>query len=557
MSTPEELFDRDAAFPRLGDELVDVLDAAGERRPLAMGELLFETGDRCSQFFVILSGRVAIVDGYGSPDERVLGVHGDGRFAGELSLMTGEPTYTTAVVREPGEAIVLSRDELRRLIGANQALGDLLLSAFVARRALLIGLGSGVRLIGSALSADTRRLREFLTRNRIPHTFMDLETDSQADLLLQGLGIEPRETPLVLRGSLAMRNPAVSEVANALHLRAPASPDEVCDLVVIGAGPGGLGAAVYAASEGLSTVLVDSVAVGGQASTSSRIENYLGFPAGISGADLAERASVQATRFGVRTMVPASATGLGWEGGYYVVELDEDERLRARTVVLATGATYRRLGVERLADFEGAGVYYAATQVEAQMCGPDPVVVVGGGNSAGQAAVFLAQHVAKVNLLVRRSDLAATMSRYLIDQVEAMPRIELLRHTEIRELHGNGTLEAVTVEDTSAGTTQTLNARAAFIFIGADPCTGWLDDALASDEHGFVLTGQDLRLTHLDLASDGRERPPFVLETSRPGVFAVGDVRAGSIKRVASAVGEGAMAVRLIHQYLALLDGAR
>ena len=388
-SSPEDSFDRDAAFPRLGDDLIEVLDAAGRRRPLTEGELLFQTGDQLSEFFVVLSGRVAIVDGYGRPDARVLGVHGEARFVGELSLMTGEPVYNTAVVRESGEAIVLELDVLRRVIGANQQLGDLVLSAFIARRALLIGLGTGVRLIGSPLSPETRRLREFLTRNRIPHSFMDLENDTAAEQLLQGLSIAPRETPLVLRGSLALRNPSIQEVAEALHLRSAGSPEGACDMVVVGAGPAGLGAAVYAASEGLDTVLVDSAAVGGQASTSTRIENYLGFPAGISGADLAERASMQATRFGVRTVVPANAQSLTFEDGYHVVALDGDERLRARTVVLATGASYRRLNVARLAEFEGAGVYYAATEVEGQMCAGDPVVVVGGGNSAGQAAMFL------------------------------------------------------------------------------------------------------------------------------------------------------------------------
>jgi thioredoxin reductase (NADPH) len=552
----EELFDRDGAFPRLSEELLAVLDAAGRRRPLADGEILFRAGERPTDLIVVVRGRVAIIDAYGSAAERVLGVHGDGGLVGELNLMTGEPAYNTAVVREAGEAIVLAGDELRTVIGASQQLGDLILSAFIARRALLIGLGTGVRLVGSHLSPDTRRLRAFLTRNRIPHSFLDLETDAQADLLLQALSIAPRETPLVLRGSLALRNPTNHEVAEALHLRTATSPDRICDIVVVGAGPAGLGAAVYAASEGLSTVLVDSVAIGGQASTSSRIENYLGFPAGIAGSELAERAALQATRFGTRTAVPETARALSFEDGYHVIELDGHERLRARTVVLATGASYRRLNVARLAEFEGAGVYYAATQVEAQMCRGEPVVVVGGGNSAGQAAIFLARHVSRVEHLVRRGDLAAGMSRYLVDQLEATPRIALHRHTQIRKLHGNGTLDAVTVEDTSAGTTRTLDAGAAFVFIGADPCTGWLGDALATDEHGFILTGHELQLTHLDPAGDGRERAPFLLETSRPGVFAVGDVRSGSTKRVASAVGEGAMAVRLIHQYLALLEGA-
>jgi thioredoxin reductase (NADPH) len=409
-----------------------------------------------------------------------------------------------------------------------------------------------VQLIGSHLSPDTRRLREFLTRNRIPHRFLDVETDEQADLLLRELAIAPRETPLVLRGSLALRNPSTQEVAEALHLSTVTSSDSLCDTVVVGAGPAGLGAAVYAASEGLQTVLVDSVAIGGQASTSARIENYLGFPAGISGSDLSERAAVQATRFGVRTTVPGKASALSFEDGYHVVELEGGQRLRARTVVIATGASYRRLNVARLAEFEGAGVYYAATEVEAQLCCDAPVVVVGGANSAGQAAVYLARHAGSVQLLVRGSDLAAGMSRYLVDQVEATPAIEVHPCTEVRGLQGNGSLEAITVEHTRAGTTRSVDARGLFVFIGADPCTGWLSAALAVDEHGFVLTGLDLSLSHLDPAGDGRERPPLPLETSLPGVFAAGDVRSGSIKRVASAVGEGAMAVRLIHQYLAL-----
>ncbi len=547
-------FDSDAAFPRLGEDVVAVLDAAGERRPLVAGEILFRAGDPSSDFFVVLRGRVAVIDAFGSPAERLVGVHGELRFVGELNLVTGQPAFLTAVVEEAGEAIVLSRDELQAVVSANQLVGDVIVNAFIARRGLLIGRGSGLRLIGSHLSPDTRRLREFLTRNRIPHGFLDVETDAEADLLLRSLSIPLRETPLLLGGPVALRNPTITAVAEALNLKSATTSEELCDIVVVGAGPAGLGTAVYAASEGLNTVLVDSVALGGQASTSSRIENYLGFPAGISGSDLAERAAVQASRFGARSAVPETASALSFEDGHHVVELDAGERLRARTVVVATGATYRRLGIANLAEFEGAGVYYAATQVEAQMCGGKPVVVVGGGNSAGQAAVFLAQHVSKVDLVVRGGDLAAGMSRYLVDQVEESPRIELHLHAEVRTLLGNGALEALTVEDTSAGTTQTLAVAAAFLLIGADPCTGWLGDAVVTDDDGFVVTGDDLQLTHLDPAGDGRQRAPFPLETSRPGVFAVGDVRSGSIKRVASAVGEGAMAVMLLHQYLALLD---
>ena len=551
MAATEQLFDRDEAFPRLSDDLTAPLDAVGSRRPLTAGELLFKAGDRHSAFYVVLSGQVAIVDAYGTKKERVLGVHAAQRFVGELSLVTGQPTYTTAVVREDGEAIELSREQLLAVVGANQKLGDVLITAFMARRAILIGLGSGLRLVGSHLSPDCRRLREFLTRNRIPHTFIDLEIDTNAELLLQKLSVAPDETPLVLRGSKIMRNPSNLEVAAALNLVPKATPDRVFDTIVVGAGPAGLGAAVYAASEGLTTALVDSVAIGGQASTSSRIENYLGFPAGISGSELAERAAVQATRFGTDSAVPITARRLVLEDGYHVVELEGGQRLRGRSVVLATGASYRRLAVPRLEEFEGAGIYYAATEVEAQMCESSPVIVVGGANSAGQAAVFLARRVGRVSLLVRGADLAAGMSRYLVDQVLGEPAIDLHLRTQVRALHGNGDLRGATVE--CDGSSKRVDARAIFVFIGAEPCTGWLDDALAIDDHGFVLTGQDLQLTHLDPAGDGRERAPLPLETSRPGVFAAGDVRSGSIKRVASAVGEGAMAVRMIHEYLALL----
>ena len=549
-------FDSDAGFPRLGEDQMAVLMAAGDRRPIEAGEVLFRAGDASYDFYAVVAGRIAIVEHQGTPEERVIGVHSEGRFLGELSLMTGEPAYTTALVREAGEVVVLSRELLQRVVAANQTLGDLILSAFMARRALLIGLGTGVRLIGSRLSPETRRLREFLTRNRVPHGFMDLESDEQVDALLRGLAIGPAETPIVLTGGDVLRKPSNRELADLLHLRSAMTPDEVCDTVIVGAGPAGLGAAVYAASEGLTTVLVDSVATGGQASTSSRIENYLGFPAGVSGSELAERAAVQAARFGVRIAVPESAVRLRFEDGYHVLDLDTGELVRARTAVLATGASYRRLAVERLATFEGAGAYYAATQVEAQLCANDAVAVVGAGNSAGQAAIFLAEHTRGVHLVVRGGDLEASMSRYLIDQIEAAPAIEVRCRSEVRDLHGNGSLEGITIVDNRSGETERLDSRALFIFIGADPCTAWLDGQLVVDEHGFLVTGQDLSLTHLDPAGDRRERAPLPLETSRPGVFAVGDVRAGSIKRVASAVGEGAMAVTLIHQYLARLAGS-
>src|SRR5215212_2961837 len=512
---PEELFDDDAAFPRLGDELIAALDACGRRRHVAVGEILFRAGEPANESFIVLSGRVAIVNGFGTPGEETIGIHSEQRFAGELGLITGQPAYNTAVVRAAGELIVLSRAELVAVISDNQQLADVLLGAFMARRTLLIGLGAGVRLIGSHLSPDSRRLREFLTRNRIPHRFLDLETDALADELLRGLSIAPRDTPILIAGDVVLRSPSTAQAAAALNLKSASAAEEACDTIIVGAGP-----------------------------------------AGLSGAELAERATMQAARFGVRIVAPQSVEALSHEDGYHVVALEGGQRLRARTVVLATGASYRRLDVARLAEFEGAGVYYAATPVEAQMCGGRRVAVVGGGNSAGQAAVFLAKHASHVDLLIRRDDLVATMSRYLVDQVDAIPSIELHPHTQIRELHGNGDLEAVTVEQTREKTTSRHDTSAVFVFIGADPCTGWLAGVLAIDDDGFILTGQDLSVTHLDPAGDGRERPPFLLETSVPGVFAVGDVRSGSIKRVASSVGEGATAVRLIHQYLALLTGA-
>ena len=548
----EEPLENEAAFPRLTRELLAVLDEAGARRTLAEGEVLNRAGQVAQEFFVVVRGSLAGYEDYGGSTERLISVIGERRFWGGTNLVTGQPAYLTTVAPEDGEVIALSVDQLRRVIAAHQPIGDLIMGAFVARRALLVGLGAGLRLLGSRLSPDTRRLREFLTRNRIPHGFIDVETDQQAEALLRALGIPPSETPLLLRGSLALRNPSNNEVAEALNLRPAHAPTRIADAVIVGAGPAGLGAAVYAASEGLSTVLVDAVAIGGQASTSARIENYLGFPAGISGSDLAERAALQAKRFGAGSAVPVTATDLTFQGGYHVVELDGGEHLRGRTVVVATGARYRRLAVDRLADFEGAGVFYAATEVEAQACQGDPVVVVGGANSAGQAAVFLAGRGCHVDLVVRGSDLAAGMSRYLFDQVEAHPEIDVHLAAEVRQLHGDGSLQAVTID----GTPGRIDARALFVFIGADPCTDWLGATLATDEHGFLLTGQDLQLTHLDPARDGRDRRPLLLETSRPGVFAAGDVRSGSIRRVASAVGEGAMAVRVIHHYLRLLQTA-
>jgi thioredoxin reductase (NADPH) len=490
---------------------------------------------------VILEGLVAVVEHHGT-EERVIAIHGPRRFLGELSMLTGQAAFITAVVREPGEVLVVPVERVRELVSEDPALGDVILRAFMLRRSILIGLGAGLRIVGSRYSPDTRRLRECLARNRLPHRWIDLERDEEGEALLRALNIRPEETPVVILRDRVLRNPTNAELAEAIGLGAPIAPESVCDLLVVGSGPAGLAAAVYGASDGLATIVVDAVATGGQAERTSRIENYLGFPSGVSGIELAERATLQARKFGARITVPAAATALRREDGHFEVDLDDGGAVSGRTVVLATGARYRRLDVPRLDEFEGSSVYYAATQIEATMCGDDPVAVVGGGNSAGQAAIFLARTAARVRLLVRGGDLGKGMSRYLVDQVERIPRIELMLHTEVRELDGqDGVLEGLVVEDNRSGERRSVDARALFVFIGAVPCTGWLGQQLTLDSHGFVLTGPEA-------ATDGRR--PLLLESSVPGVVAAGDVRSGSIKRVASAVGEGAMAVRLAYEHL-------
>jgi thioredoxin reductase (NADPH) len=533
--------DLDGAFPRLSERQLQALAAHGVRRRTRQGEVLYQEGDERCDFFVILEGQVAILEGYGGA-VRVIAVHGPRRFLGELGLLTGQAAFLTAVAVEPGEVLVVPVDRVRELVSQDPELGDLVLRAFLIRRSLLIELGAGFRIVGSRYSPDTRRLREFAARNRLPHRWIDLEKDKDAEALLRQLGIAPEETPVVIwRGDQVLRNPTNAELARTIGLPLPRPSGAVSDLVIVGAGPAGLAAAVYAASEGLATVTLDAVATGGQAGTSPRIENYPGFPSGISGSELTERTVIQAEKFGAHISVPAEATALEEGDGQHVVRLGDGQTVAGRTVVVATGARYRRLAVPRLDEFEGASVHYAATQVEARSCRGDPVAVVGGGNSAGQATIFLTHHAARVRLLIRGGDLKESMSRYLADRIERSAGVEVLRHTEVRELVGNGVLEALVVEDNRSGARRTVEARALFVFIGAEPHTRWLGDQLALDDRGFILTGADAR-------DDSRQ--PSLLETSQPGVFAVGDVRSGSIKRVASAVGEGAMVVRLVHEYL-------
>jgi thioredoxin reductase (NADPH) len=538
------------AYPRLSAEQIEALEAQGERRTTSEGEVIFRAGDASYDLVVVLEGLVAIVESdHGA--ERLIAAHGSGRFLGELNLLTGEAVFVSAVVREPGEILVVPAARVRELVARDPILGDLLLRAFVIRRSILIGLRTGLRILGSRHSPDTRRLREFCARNRLPHSWVDLEDHPAAEALLRELGVTPAETPVVIWcGETVLRNPANAELAGLVGLRVEAAKETACDVVIVGMGPAGLAAAVYAASEGLETIGIDGVATGGQAATSSRIENYLGFPSGISGAELAERAAIQASKFGVRPRVALQATSLTQRDGLHVVGLDDGGEIRGRSVVIATGARYRTLDVPRLEQFEGTSVYYAATEIEAQFCRTDPIAIVGGGNSAGQAAVFLAGHAPLVHLLIRGGDLGADMSRYLVDRIERIPNVDIRLHTEVTELIGDDTLTRLATTDNETGERDELDARALFVFIGAMPHTDWLGDALDLDDRGFILTGRDILRDEPRIAPAQPTYEPLVLETSRPGAFAVGDVRSGSVKRVASAVGEGSMAIRMVWEHL-------
>jgi len=545
----EEPPDRNGAFPRLGEEQRARLRAVGTTRQVRSGDVLFREGDEEYDLFVVESGAVAVVQGYGA-ENRVVAVHGRHRFIGELNLLTGTRVYLTAVVRDGGEVIQVPTATVRALVAEDEELSSIILGSFIARRSILIEAGAGIKLLGSRYSQDTRRLREFLARNRQPYHWMDLEDDEDAEELLRTLALEPTDTPLVLSGDGMLRNPSNAELGAALGLGSHGPPPAMCDLIVVGGGPAGLAAALYGASEGLDTQAIDAVAFGGQASTSSRIENYLGFPAGVSGSELAARAMLQAGKFGARLVVPAEAVRLARENGHYAVHLADGGVVNGRTVIVATGARYRKLELAELERYEGLGVFYAATQAEAQLCVDGPVVIVGGGNSAGQAAMFLSRHASSCRLMIRGGDLGKSMSRYLVDEIERREQVEVCCHCEIVGLSGGQALESVLVRDTRTGDTRELHTRALFVFIGASPHTDWLHGQIATDEDGFLLTGRDVQVEHL--TPFGSEQPLF-LESSQPGVFAVGDVHSGSVKRVASAVGEGSMAVRLVHQRLATL----
>jgi thioredoxin reductase (NADPH) len=543
---------RSTRAPRLRTDQIELLKRYGHTWKTEVGDVLFRAGETENDFIVVLEGEVKVGDDF--PGEwRTIGTFHEGRFLGELNMLTGQAMYLTGVVSEAGEVLSITRERLKEVVTEETNISDIILRAFLARRSYMVKKGLGLRIIGSRHSGDATRLREFAARNRVPHVWMGLEDDPRAGALLERLDAKPSETPVtVWQGEDVLKNPTNLQFAHATGLEVDAPLQKTYDLVVVGAGPAGLGASVYGASEGLSTLALESVALGGQAGTSSRIENYPGFPAGLSGFELASRVLVQADKFGARTAVPQEAIGLRRVEGRFLIGLSEGGEVAARSVIVASGARYRRLGVESLGRYEGESVHYAATQAEAQRCEGEEVAVVGGGNSAGQAALFLAARTRKVYLLIRGDDLGKSMSSYLVDRVTNTPNVELLANTEVRELIGEDRLDGVVVENDRSGEHQTLRARSLFVFIGADANTGWLRGTVVLDERGFVQTGAALDRSVLD-EEVWRERSaePFLLETSMPGVFAAGDVRSGSIKRCASAVGEGAMAVRLVHQYLA------
>src|SRR3954470_23582718 len=541
---------REQMFPRLSPEQIQRLSRLGERRSVSRGTVLFDQGDATRSFHVLISGAMEIVQPVDGREEPIT-IHRPGEFTGETTMLTGRRSLVRGRMTEDGELLVMTPEALRKVVQTDSELSELFLRAFILRRVALIAASIGdAVLIGSAHSSATLRIREFLTRNAQPHAYLDVDKDAGVQALLDRFQVRLEDVPVVIcRYDRVLKNPTNEEIADCLGLNVALEPGHVRDLIVVGAGPAGLAAAVYGASEGLAVLVLEANAPGGQAGSSSKIENYLGFPTGISGLALASRALTQAQKFGAEVSIARTAVTLICKQHPYRLEIASGGSVRARAVILATGAQYRKLPLPELARFEGVGVYYGATSVERQFCGDEEVVVVGGGNSAGQAAVYLAEAAGHVFVLVRGPGLAATMSRYLIQRIDEHPRITLRPFTQLEALEGGDRLEQLRVRDSRSGETETRKIRHAFLMTGADPKTDWLRGCVAMDEKGFVKTGPDLG--RADLEGWPLPRPPLLLETSMPAVFAVGDVRAGSVKRVASAVGEGSICVQLVHKVLA------
>jgi thioredoxin reductase (NADPH) len=538
-------------FPTLDAAQIDRMRAAGHERAFHAGQILYEQGETSTGFLVVLEGSIEVIHPHAG-GESTIAVIEQGGFSGEINMLTGMPSLVRMRARSAGRALEIERSALRSCLASDTDLSEVVMRAFILRRTGLISQGAGdVVVIGSHHSAGTLRVQEFLTRNGHPHASIDVERDPSAHALLEQFGVTVDEVPIVIcRGVRVLRNPSNDDLAECLGYRAALDDTKIRDVVVIGAGPAGLAAAVYAGSEGLDVLVLESIAPGGQAGSSSKIENYLGFPTGISGQALAARAFTQAEKFGSEIAIARSATGLECERQPYHIRVDGTSVL-ARSIVIATGARYHRPDIESLDRFEGLGIYYSATAVEARRCEAEEVIVVGGGNSAGQAAVFLAHGARKVHLLVRGKTLSNTMSRYLIRRIEDTPNIDLRVETEIVGLDGTQELERVTCADKRTGERATRAVRHVFMMTGATPNTGWLGTCLVLDDKGFIKVGPDLTRSELVAARWPLARAPYLFETSRPAVFAVGDVRANSIKRVASAVGEGSICIQLVHKVLA------
>jgi len=538
-------------YPTLTPAQLGRIAAHGRRRRVEAGEVLVQAGEQTARLFVVVAGRIDVVRPSAAGDEVVV-AFGPGMFTGEVTMLSGRPGLAQIRAGAAGEVIEVGRDELLALIQSDGELSEILMRAFILRRVELIARGiSDVVVLGSAHCQGTLRIRAFLTRNGHPHTMLDLDRHAGVQELLDRFHVSAADVPVVITcGEVVLRNPSNQQIADALGFNDAIDQTQVRDLVIVGAGPSGLAAAVYGASEGLDVLVVESTAPGGQAGSSSRIENYLGFPMGISGQELAGRAYTQAEKFGAQVIIGKGATRLACDRKPYALELGDGQRLPARSVIIASGAEYRRLPIDNLPQFEGAGVYYAATFMEAQLCAGEEVIVVGAGNSAGQAAVFLAQAARRVHMLIRSGGLADTMSRYLIRRIEEHPAIVRHVQTEIVTLEGNGHLERVGWRDNHSERTETHAIRHVFAMTGAVPSTRWLAGCLALDAKGFIKTGPDLSPEDLATARWPLGRAPHLLETSLPGVFAIGDVRARSLKRVASAVGEGSIAIAAVHQVL-------
>jgi thioredoxin reductase (NADPH) len=537
-------------FPKLTPAQLSRITARGHIRLMKGGEVLYEQGHSAAPFFVVVSGELEVVRP-SVPVETLVTTYESGQFTGEVGTLSGRRSLFRVRATKPSKIIELDRQKMLALIQTDAELGEILMRAFILRRVELIAAGVGdVVLVGSTYSASTHRIKEFLMRNGQPYSYMDLERDPDVQNLVDSFQISASEIPVVIcRGQLVLRNPSNQEIADCLGFNESIEQTHVRDLIIIGAGPSGLAAAVYGASEGLDVMVLETGSPGGQAGSSSKIENYLGFPTGISGQDLAARAYLQAQKFGTDIVI-AKAKQLICDRKPYVVEIENGARIPARTIVIATGAEYRRPPCKHLSRFEGVGVYYGATFVEAQLCGGEEVIVVGGGNSAGQAAVFLAETTKRVHMLVRSAGLAESMSRYLIRRIEETPTIVLRPYTQIVAVEGGDHLELVRWQNNQTGQTEEYEIRHLFVMTGADPNTSWLDGCIALDDKGFIKTGMDLSSDNLSAAGWPPTRQPYLLETSLPGVFAVGDVRGGSIKRVASAVGEGSIAISFVHKVL-------